>query len=100
MYKVKDGLCPLYIKERLQNNNNCNYSLDFIIRRFNTVTYGKHSSRYLGPVIWSKLDKKVKNAETLRTFKITIRKVDLVGIMEDNYKIVYYAAVNKYLYKF
>ena len=90
MYKVKNGLCPLYIKEIFQNNNNCNYnlrnSLDFSIPRFNTVTYGKHSLRYLGPVLWAKLDKKVKNAETLRTFKIIIRKVDLVRLMEDNCK--------------
>ena len=32
--------------------------------RFNTVTYGKHSLRYLGPVLCSKLDTKIKGGET------------------------------------
>ena len=89
MYKVKNDLCPLYIKELFHNNNiNC-YSFknsDFVIPRFNTVTYGKHSLRYLGPVVWSKLDKKIKNSESLNTFKAKIRKLDLVGVMENNCK--------------
>ena len=54
--------------------------------QFNTVTYGKHSLRCLGPFLWSKLDKKVKNSEFLNTFKAEIRKLYLVGMIEDNCK--------------
>ena len=36
MYKAKYGLTPT----------------------FNTINYGKHSLRYQGPYIWSKLEKK------------------------------------------
>ena len=50
------------------------------------MTYGKHSLRYLGPFLWSKLDKKVRNSENLNTFKANIRKLDLVGLTEDNCK--------------
>ena len=50
------------------------------------MTYGKHRLRYLGPFLWSKLDKNVRNLETLNTFKTQIRKLDLVGMMEDNCK--------------
>ena len=28
---------------------------DFLIPRYNTTTYWRHSLRYVGPVIWSKL---------------------------------------------
>ena len=28
---------------------------DFVLPRFKTVTYGKHSLRFLGPQLWSKL---------------------------------------------
>ena len=87
--KVKNELCPYIIKEIFQNNDINRYSFrnsDFAIPRFNTVTYEKHSLRYLGPFLWSKLDKNVRNLETLNTFKTQIRKLDLVGMMEDNCK--------------
>ena len=42
----------------------------------------------------SKLDKKVRNSEFLNKFKAKIRKLDLVGTMEDNCKnSVHYAVV-------
>ena len=90
MYTAKNDLCPPYIKELFQKNNINSYSLrnsDFVIPIFNTVTYGKHSLRYLGPVLWSKLVyKKIKNSESLNTFKAKIRKLDLAGLIEDNCK--------------
>ena len=48
------------------------------------MTYGKHSLLYLGPFLWSKLDKKVRNLEFLNTFKAKIRKLDLVGLTENS----------------
>ena len=75
MYKVKNELCPSYIKEIFQNNNinrYCFRNSDFVIPRVNTLTYGKHTLRYLGPFLWSKLDKKVRNSEFLNTFKANI----------------------------
>ena len=87
--KVKNERFPSYIKEIFQNNNIDRYSFrisDFVIPRFNTVTCGKRSLRYLGPFLWSKLDKKVRSSEFLNTFKPKIRKWDLVGTMEDNCK--------------
>ena len=42
----------------------------------------------------SKLDKKVRNSEFLNKFKAKIRKLDLVGTMEDNCKnSVHYGVV-------
>ena len=42
----------------------------------------------------SKLDKKVSNSAFLNKFKAKIRKLDLVGMMEDNCKtLVHYAVV-------
>ena len=89
MYKVKNELCPSYIKEIFQNNNINRYifrNSDFVIPRFKTVTYGKHRLRYLGPLLWSKLDKKVRNPEFLKAFTAKIRKLNIVGMMEDNCK--------------
>ena len=52
-----NGLVPDYIGE-LFNFKNKVYSLrnaDFDIPRYSTVRYGKHSIRYLGPYLWSRL---------------------------------------------
>ena len=38
---------------------------DSHIPRFNTVHYGKHSLRYFGPYIWSRLVSKVKDKPTI-----------------------------------
>ena len=54
MYKVKHKLCPAYISN-IFNTHSTYYFLrqtDFSIPRYNTVTYGEHSLRYLGPKLW------------------------------------------------
>ena len=79
MYKIKNGLCPDYISRLFIIRRN-QYSLknnDFIIQRVNTTGYGKHSVRYLGPVLCSKIDRKIRELKTLDEFKRKIRKADL-----------------------
>ena len=54
MYKVKYGLVPDNIRmdseHSFQNN-------DFVMPHFSTICYGKHLIRYVGPFLWSKLNK-------------------------------------------
>ena len=88
-YSKEQSVSSVHIKELFRKNNINSYSLrnsDFVIPRFNTVTYSKHSLWYLGPVLWSKLDEIIKNSESLNTLKTKIRKLDLpvVGLIEDN----------------
>ena len=52
-------------------------SYDFVVPRVNTTGYGKHSVRYLGPVLWSKIDRKFRELKTLYEFKRKIRVADL-----------------------
>ena len=64
------------------------YSLrnsDFDIPTFNTINYGKHSLRYQGPHIWSKLDIKLKGSSNIESFKKNIRKKDLTSLLNNNY---------------
>ena len=51
-----------------------------------TTTCGRHSLRYVGPVIWSKLSKDVKSAESIYSFKKKIRKVDLEQVTSESSK--------------
>ena len=55
MFKVKHDLCPPNVR-KLFSLKSSTYNLrsaDFHIPRFNTVTYGKHSLRYIGPMLWN-----------------------------------------------
>ena len=48
------------------------YSLrnsDFDIPTFNTINYGKHSLRYQGPHIWSKLYIKLKGSSNIESLQ-------------------------------
>ena len=65
------------------------YSLrnsDFLLPRFNTVSFGKHSLRYLGPIIWSKLDKNDKMCKSLSEFRNRMRNKDLTSLIDDRCK--------------
>ena len=47
------------------------------IPRFMTVTYRKHSNQiYIGLLLWSKINKDVRNVNTWNVFKHAIRNVD------------------------
>ena len=67
MYKVKHTkMCSETITNIFKPRDSC-YSLrnsDFLLPRFNTVSFGKHSLRYLGPtygVSWTKMIKCVNH---------------------------------------
>ena len=90
MYKVKHKLCPTYIFKEPNSNilkePNSNYNLrqvDFSIHRYETVTYGKHSIRYLGPRLWTKLPKSIKDVTTLMSFKGKIRQLNINELLDD-----------------
>ena len=70
--KLRLILVPSYISD-LFSYDMSRYNLgnidDFSLPRCNTVTYGRHSLRYMGPYIWSKLHKSIKMADSLTAFK-------------------------------
>ena len=79
-------ICPQHISD-LFTSKNTRFNLrnaDISIPRFNTVNYGRHSLRYLGGRIWSKLDAGVKSSATLEIFKAKIRKVSIDYLMTEN----------------
>ena len=85
MYKVKHKLCPAYISNIFKEPNS-NYNLrqaDFSIPRYETVTYGKHSIRYLGPRLWTKLPKSIRDVTTLMSFKSKIRQLNISELLDN-----------------
>ena len=50
---------------------------EFYVPRFETVTFGKHSLKYLGPTLWRKIGPDLRNLPSLDAFKRAIQKVDL-----------------------
>ena len=88
MYKVKYNLCPTYICN-LFNNHNSSYSLrqsDFSIPRYNTVTYGKHSLRYLGPQLRQRFPPDLTSAKALNIFKSRICRNNISSVIDDGCK--------------
>jgi len=55
---------------------------DFVLPRFKTVSYGKHSLRFLGPQLWAKLSEEERKIDTLAAFRKLIRKKDVISIVE------------------
>ena len=83
MYKVKYRLVPDFICD-IFNTKSCTYNFrnqNFDIPRFNSVLYGKHSLRYLGPFLWNKLDKNITETSSLSRFKFHIRCRDLTELI-------------------
>ena len=84
MYKVKNDLAPPYIAD-LFTVTSSQYHLrnhDFVIPRFRTVAYGKHSLTYLGPVIWFKLDTSIRSSDSFGTFKRRIKLVNFTSLLD------------------
>lgn len=83
---IRNILLPYSILE-LFSPSPSNYNLrnsDFHVQRVKTVKYGKHSLRFFGPFLWSKLSMKDRNETSLRRFKENIRKKDLSELVSEN----------------
>ena len=67
MYKVEDGLVPSNVFDIFSVRSSKYHlrNMDFHLPRSNSVRYEKHSIRYFGPYIWSRLDSKIKDKPTL-----------------------------------
>ena len=82
MYKIKHKL----LSERLCNLFQLDSGLynlrkrEFVQPRFSSVTYGKHSLRYLGPKLWNDLTPRLRNLPSLKQFKNVIRDRDLTAL--------------------
>ena len=86
MFKIRNRLLPYDILE-LFSSSPSNYNLrnsDFHVQRVKTVKYGKHSLRFFGPFLWSKLSMKDRNETSLSRFKANIRRKDLSKLVSDN----------------
>ena len=77
MYKDKHNICPRYVAN-LFRRTETKYALrnkEFVIPRFKTVTYGKHTIRYTRPKIWNTIPKDIRTVPTLSSFKKNFRKL-------------------------
>ena len=86
VFKIRNRLLPYNILE-LFSSSSSNYNLrnsDFHVQRAKTVKYGKHSLRFFGPFLWSKLSMKDRNVTSLSRFEANIRRTELSKFDSDN----------------
>ena len=85
MYKVKHRLLPRNIVD-LFRGTPAGYNIrnsDFHISRIYSVHYGKHSLRYLGSYLWSKLGHSERQIRTLTSFVSNIHRKDLANLVSN-----------------
>ena len=77
MFKVKIG-CTHDIKKKIFETDNRNYNChhDFLIKRCNirSVHYGNETASFIGPKIWDTLPSSCKDATSLRSFKVNLKR--------------------------
>ena len=56
---------------------------ELVYNVFMSIHYGKHSLRYLGPVLWAKLPSRIRTLHSLAGFKRAVRGLDLEMLMGD-----------------
>ena len=86
MYNMKYRMAPRCVSElfRIKSTHQRLRNYDFYLPRFDTVAYGRHSLRYQGPFIWSKVSGELRNLTSLKSFQKHIRGVDLSSHIDNN----------------
>ena len=81
MYKVNYWIARRCVSElsMIKSTHQRLRNSAFELPRFDTVACGRHSLRYQGPFIWSKVGSELRNGTSLKAFKKHIRGVDLSG---------------------
>ncbi len=51
--------------------------LSMDVPRFERVTFGKHSTKYLGSTLWNEIRTDLRNHLSLDAFKRAVKKLDL-----------------------
>ena len=83
MYKVKNSLAPEHVcKIFFQQDKHYNLRSDFPFPRYNTVKYGSHSIRYLGPHIWGKIRQELRSKTSLQAFRREVRALSVLGSLD------------------
>ena len=79
MFQIKHGQPPEIVSDIFtETTQNCNFrqNRDFRIRSVKSVYHGSESISYLGPKTWELVPAKIKEINSLNSFKIEIRKWD------------------------
>ena len=78
MYKVKNEIAPMITANMFtrmpENHYNFRHGSDFIVPFARTVYHDTESISYLGPKIWDIVPSELKKAQSLNSFKKSIRK--------------------------
>ena len=85
-YKVKYGMAQRCVSElfTIKSTHQRLRKCDFELLRFDTAAYGRHSLRYQGPFIWSKVRGELRNLRRLKAFKKHINGVDPSSHVDNN----------------
>ena len=82
---VHNSLAPKSIQDLIVHRKNVSYNLrgDYILSlpKPKSTTYGLNSVRYISPKLWNSLPNMFRNITSFKSFKRSIRQVDLVQFL-------------------
>lgn len=82
---VHNSLAPKSIQDLIVHRKIVSYNLrgDYILSlpKPKSTTYGLNSVRYIGPKLWNSLPNMFRNITNFKSFKRSIRQVDLVQFL-------------------
>ena len=101
MFKVTHNLCPSYIRSLfsfVDSTHNLRNE-GFLIPYYQTVTHGKYSLRYLGTMLWIKLDSEIKTLTSSADLKRSIKKLDLSKYVSAEFKDCIFCRIDCQMFK-
>ena len=83
MFKVKNSLAPEHVAIFFfQQGKHYNLRSDFPVPSYNTVKYGRHSIRFLGPHIWGKISQELRSMTSHQVFRRELRALNVLGLLD------------------
>ena len=79
-YKTKNGLNAVYVKDIIETRPlkyPSRHPDNLYVPSSNQITYGYKSYRIQGPKFWNLLPSNTKQAKTLQSFKIEMKKIEM-----------------------
>ncbi len=76
VFKVINGMSPEYLQDLFVIKANVHDLWDnnkMKLYKFKTMTYGKHSIKYVAGILWNSINVNLKTADNVNVFKRNIR---------------------------
>ncbi len=69
VYKAINGMSPEFLQDLFVIKANVQDNTKIKLYKFKTMTYGKHSIKYIADILWNSINVDIKNTDNANAFK-------------------------------